>query len=129
MSRSDSEDGKTPTAFAYSSSCLLGVDTPVNAIPAFPLEHEEDGSVIRRRCPTAVIDWGGRPLTIRERAMMSMISEVMEKAHWEQKVFDEGIVAKWHSEAVSEERNFSDAMFKFVSCVTLAPGSLHTDSQ
>ncbi|KAK3718746.1 hypothetical protein LTR37_004965 [Vermiconidia calcicola] len=88
---------------------ILGFDQPVNAIPPLPV----DGDGFRERCPNAITDWGGRPLTLREKAMMSMLAEVMDKPDWQQKVHDEETVAKWRLEVVSEERDFSGPMFEF----------------
>ena len=44
-----------------------------------------------------------------------MMGEIMEKRDWETKVLDGTIVGKWRSEAVREDNNFSELMFKFVS--------------
>ncbi|KAK3704493.1 hypothetical protein LTR37_013776 [Vermiconidia calcicola] len=88
---------------------ILGFDQPVDAIP--PLPVNSDG--FRERCPNAINDWDGRPLTLREKAMMSMLADVMDKPDWQHKVHNEEIVAKWRVEAVSEERDFSGPMFEF----------------
>ena len=57
---------------------------------------------------------------LREKRMMAFINEITDKPDWERKVFDEGIVAKWKSEADSQPRvgrdvYMSDEMFNFVS--------------
>ena len=102
---------------------LLGVDIFLNEIPKHPLELSHDRKEVRRmRCPNAIQDWGGRTLTVRERAMIRMMSEIMEKADWHRKIFDEIIVNKWYSEVVSEEENFSAIMFQFVSLKSMACG-------
>lgn len=47
--------------------------------------------------------------------MMTMMIEVMEWPDSGMKVCDEQVVSKWPLEAVSEERQFSESMFDFVS--------------
>ena len=94
---------------------LLGVNKSLNDIPKTPLHHNPNGTFTRARCPNAIVDWGGRPLTLREKAMMRLMGELMEKPDWERKVYEEDIVAKWQSEAVGDECDFSKPMFDYVS--------------
>jgi len=75
--------------------------------------------------PNAVEDWGGRPLTIREKNMVTLLSELTEKANRETKIRDKRIVAKWRSEAVKEGGvGFSDIMFDYVSSWQSTPSFL-----
>ncbi|KAI1658101.1 hypothetical protein F4813DRAFT_380457 [Daldinia decipiens] len=58
-------------------------------------------------------------LTLREIRMMGFINQISDKPNWEEKVFDETIVAKWKEEAkMASHQNFdgdvylSDKMFE-----------------
>lgn len=77
MSSPQLEDNETSTSSDCDGVFLLGCDIPINDIPESPLQSEEDGRFVRLRCPTAVIDWGGRPRVLREKAMMSMMAALM----------------------------------------------------
>lgn len=44
--------------------------------------------------------WYASPITVRERAMLSLMSALKDKAEWDRKVFDESIVRKWRGEAL-----------------------------
>lgn len=93
---------------------LLGFDLALDDILVSPVLKVSFKESARPRCPNGITDWCGRALTIRERAMINMMSDIMEKIDWDRKIFDDAIVAKWRSTAVSEEKNFSEAMFKYV---------------
>lgn len=58
---------------------LLGADRRVDDISPYALPTQDDGSEIRHRCPNALIDWGRRHLTLRERAMIALMSELTDK--------------------------------------------------
>lgn len=90
---------------------LPGIHEALNG----PTENEPTSGKERLRCPEAIISWSARPLTKTERAMIAMMGEITDKPGWERKVFDEDILKKWRSEAVSDIMNFSDTMFDFVS--------------
>ena len=95
MAASDATGSTRSDSSEISGMCLdlLGFDRPLNAVPRFPLESSKDGAdVFRLRCPNAVTDWGGRPLTVREQSMITIMGEIMEKADWPKKVFDDSIV-------------------------------------
>lgn len=44
--------------------------------------------------------WYASPITVRERAMLSLMSALKDKVNWDAKVFDESIVRKWRLEAL-----------------------------
>ena len=44
--------------------------------------------------------WYASPITVRERAMLSLMSALKDKPDWDKKVFDESIVGKWRLEAL-----------------------------
>ena len=46
--------------------------------------------------------------------MIALMGAISDKPQWEQKIFDERVVKKWKAEAVSEEGDFSETMFKMV---------------
>ena len=103
----------------YGDLDLLGLSGAPSAIPSLPVFfNKTTQDACRSICPNAVIDWGGRPMTLQERATIMFIGELTKKPNWQHKVFDEVIVAKWHSEVVGEELDFSEPMFKFVITVT-----------
>lgn len=67
------------------------------------------------RLPHAIADWCGSPgVTVYERNMLGFMSQITDKPNWDDKVFNETIVEKWHREAVSQYNNFTDAMFDYV---------------
>lgn len=50
--------------------------------------------------PTALNEgWASSGVTLREQRMMAFIDTITDKPGWEEKVFDEFIVAKWREEA------------------------------
>lgn len=80
------------------------------------------------------------PLTVRERVMMDVMATLKNKRSWEEKMFNEAIVRKWTSEAVTSrdswytkdksqtgefqglvpayserQRGITEAMFRYVS--------------
>lgn len=90
---------------------LPGIGKPLNSVTRTHAVAFEDGQMSERyRFPTAVIEWAGRCLTVREHAMISMMSQLVEKPDWESKVFNEEIVKRWRLEALG----FTKQMFSFV---------------
>ncbi|KAK4963927.1 hypothetical protein LTR28_004263 [Elasticomyces elasticus] len=67
----------------------------------------------RLRFPTAISDWVGELLTVRERTMMVVMNELMEQPEWERKIFDEAIVTEWKGEALEQDGvNISENMWE-----------------
>lgn len=46
-------------------------------------------------------EWRGERLTVREVSMLALMDSITDKPNWDQKVFDEDIVAKWRTEATA----------------------------
>ncbi|KAI0847455.1 hypothetical protein F5Y00DRAFT_241477 [Daldinia vernicosa] len=74
------------------------------SLPGFglPVEHMPDYSKIASYFLHAL--WDGKSfesegLALREIRMMGFIDQISDKPNWEEKVFDETIVAKWKEEA------------------------------
>lgn len=53
-------------------------------------------------------EWAGERLTVRELKMLALMDSVTDKPNWDQKVFDEKIVAKWRTEATAADPLMSD---------------------
>ena len=67
------------------------------------------------RLPHAIADWcGSSGVTVYERNMLDFMNQVTDKPDWDDKVFNKKIVKKWRREAVSQYKNFTDAMFDYV---------------
>ena len=94
---------------------LLGAGRPLNAIPLHPLSIQENGSEVRHRCPSALIDWGGRHLTLRERAMIRLMNAISDVPGWERGVFDSVTVDNLRSQVAKAEQDITDTMLHFVS--------------
>ena len=97
---------------------FLGFNHALNAIA----EHgwpEFDGT--RPRFASAIQDWNGTPLTLRERSMIAFMNEITDKPEWTRKINDEEIVAKWRKEREEKEKEtepekaLSEKMFDYVS--------------
>ena len=87
------------------STQLPGFGLPVNYRP----EHY---------FPTAVLDWSGTILTVRELSMMAIMDRITDMPGWDKKVFDNTIIAKWRQEALGTEgMDVSEKMFDWV-CTT-----------
>ena len=70
--------------------------------------------------PTAVSDWVGTILTVRELNMMEMMDKITDKPDWNKKVFDDKLVRRWREEALAtEDRDVSEAMLDWVCTVLL----------
>ena len=68
--------------------------------------------------PTAVLDWSGTILTVRELNMMAIMDKITDKPDWDKKVFDNTIVPKWRQEALGTQgMDVSEKMFDWV-CTT-----------
>lgn len=69
---------------------LPGIDLPLKQSSDLPTEGI-DG------------DWRSiaKPITVRERVMMDLMAVLKDKSGWEEKVFDQVVVEKWKSEAIS----------------------------
>ena len=83
-------------------------------LPGFglPLDVEE----VEGAFPSAIMDWTGYPLTVRERTMMSLMNVITDKPDWDRKVFDENITRKWRQEALEDENmDVSERMLDWVS--------------
>ena len=53
--------------------------------------------------PTALLDWSGTILTVRELNMMAIMDKITDKPDWDKKVFDNTIIHKWRQEALGTE--------------------------
>ena len=72
------------------------------------------------RLPHAIADWcGSSGVTVYERNMLGFMSQITDKPKWDDKVFDERTVQKWHQEVSSQYRNFTDGMFNYVSLFSI----------
>ncbi|KAG6831733.1 hypothetical protein H0H87_004002 [Tephrocybe sp. NHM501043] len=66
--------------------------------------------------PNALDGHGDQPAlvmpltTLREFTMLHFMDEITDKPNWNQKVFDDAIVAKWRTEALSGERDVTKKM-------------------
>lgn len=95
---------------------LPGLGRPINDFPAEP--DSEDGE--RLRFPHAIAEkCASRGIVVRERRMLDFINKITDKPEWDQKVFDEAIVAKWREEgcvwsAALDDVYLSSAMFDYV---------------
>ncbi|KAF2802928.1 uncharacterized protein BDZ99DRAFT_468593 [Mytilinidion resinicola] len=92
---------------------LPGFGFPVNQEPNWWYEgSHHDGPVTMTRLPNAISDWAADCMTVRERSMLAMVNQITDKPEWARKVFDEEIVAKWRTEALTDEgHGFSSKMF------------------
>src|SRR6266699_3157487 len=82
---------------------LPGFGLPANTIPDFWYKgshHENIVSLLGY--PNAIPDWSGGLMTVRERNMMVTVDQITDKPEWRRKVFDEEIVAKWRTQAITE---------------------------
>lgn len=65
--------------------------------------------------PSAVMDWSGTILTVRELNMMAIMDKITDKPDWDKKVFDETILSKWRQEALAiEGMDISEKMLDWV---------------
>ena len=69
--------------------------------------------------PTAINGWMATPLTVRERQMLQLMSDLTEKPDWQRKIRDKEICAKWLEELRQLDGNadyhvFSKEMFHYV---------------
>ncbi|KAL0574584.1 hypothetical protein V5O48_007369 [Marasmius crinis-equi] len=96
---------------------LPGFGVPVNTMPAetYSINYNPSKEKENRICfPNAITSWAGDNITIREKNMLSMMNEITDKPGWEAKVFDQEIVGKWKTEALSQEDvDFSETMFDY----------------
>lgn len=85
---------------------LPGLGRPVNDFPFNPIdEHEKK----RLRFPHAIADnCDSIGIRARERRMLEFINNITDKPEWEQKVFDEAIVAKWREEGCVWSESLDD---------------------
>lgn len=107
---------------------LPGFGRPVNDVleKSTPSYKRPDRTNLYNRYPNALQEWSPEPLTVRERNMMQVINAITDKPDWRRKVFDETIITKWRSEAVTEEgQGFTEKMFDYVSFVLLKPPLQH----
>ena len=60
-------------------------------LPGFglPLNHHVDAF------RSAIIDWQGKALTVRELNMIQLMNQTTNKPSWDRKVYDETITEKW----------------------------------
>jgi hypothetical protein len=70
--------------------------------------------------PTAVphwqTGWAGTPVTVRERAMETIMNLITDKPDWHRKVLDDSIISKWRQEALSrQDLDVSENSFQYVS--------------
>jgi hypothetical protein len=88
----------------YQRVKLPGFGLAVNQEPRnwYDGSHHE-GTVKMKRVPNAISDWAAEPMTVREKNMLAMINQITDKAQWSRKAFDDEIVAKWRTEALTEE--------------------------
>jgi hypothetical protein len=69
----------------------------LNGIPLNPARQiTEDAAFVH-----GADSWGGERLTAREVSMLALMDSITDKENWDQKVFDEDIVAKWRTEATA----------------------------
>ena len=94
---------------------------PATSLPGYglPLDTYEGRDNQGFKHPLLNHDGAGPVLPVREYTMMDFMNRVTDKVKWEEKVFDQGIVAKWKGESVHDEEDpangFSEEMFKWVS--------------
>ncbi|KAK5685098.1 hypothetical protein LTS10_003173 [Elasticomyces elasticus] len=101
---------------------LLGYDFALNELSEF------DGKTLKyihKRCPNAVEDWWGTPITVRERKMIAFISAITDKPDWQEKIFASGVTEKWQRELAEQEHRSASPEFDscfsgkmFVYCMT-----------
>lgn len=60
-------------------------------LPGFGLAHEQSSGL-----PIAK-DWYPSPITLRERAMLSLMLALKDKPKWDRKVMRDDIVTKWRT--------------------------------
>lgn len=90
--------------------------------PGFGLGVEYQPS----QCFPLAVDqsWQSYGVSLREQRMLEFIDKITDKPSWEEKVFDEEIVAKWRKEAdvrpegLGGDVLLSQEMFDFVCCPT-----------
>ncbi|KAI5274727.1 hypothetical protein E4T47_02222 [Aureobasidium subglaciale] len=106
--------GTRPSVAEDGKLSLPGFGRPVNEV----LEQKDWGhrypptAKMINRCPNALQEWGPEPITVREKNMMQVVNSITDKAEWRRKVFDEGIIANWRAEAITEEgQGFTEKMF------------------
>lgn len=126
--------GSQPEATESPRIALPGFGLPLKEMP----EYREKGGKGDRtylRLPHAIADWcGSSGVTVYERRMLGLVSQITDKPNWDEKVFDETIVDKWWQEAQAkneggdeedddgenedvqtEDTYFSKRMFDYVS--------------
>ncbi|KAG9246200.1 hypothetical protein BJ878DRAFT_417509 [Calycina marina] len=83
---------------------LPGFGLRVNHLPNWHPDMSKS-----ERFPHAIADFfAGQGVCKREKRMLDFINKISDKPEWERKVFDEAIVAKWHSEAVVHNNALHD---------------------
>jgi hypothetical protein len=91
---------------------------PTKQFPGFglPVEHDNKAGF-----PLAINQgWSSDGVTVREKRMMEFINQITDKPGWEDKIFDEEIVARWRAEAdvrpeeLEGDVYLSKEMFNFV---------------
>ncbi|CAO2649124.1 Nn.00g100730.m01.CDS01 [Neocucurbitaria sp. VM-36] len=92
-------------------------------LPGFGLPYNDWGSDKDHvaQSLSAVMHWDHAVLTVRERCMLFFINKITDKPDWQQKVCDEGIIAKWKQEAsdldwatvVTKDGDMSTKMFDY----------------
>lgn len=105
---------------------LPGIDLPLDHYTVdAPYASKKHSQYAMSRFPNAMLDWGGRALTLRERAMINMMTRITDQSGWETGVFDKKVTAAWRAEHDSEPQDYSDTMFDFVrSCLAMAEQAL-----
>lgn len=108
---------ETQRAFQSSVACL---GRPINDVYPSQSSQESGRKLLRFKNPLQ--DWIGEPLTLRERAIIGIIENIIGKDSWKTKVFDKKICANWRLEARNEA--FSEKMFDFVGTIYSLPQGL-----
>ncbi|KAK0516168.1 hypothetical protein JMJ35_000771 [Cladonia borealis] len=63
----------------------------------------------------AVVNWWGKPLTVRELNMIKLMNQITDKPSWDRKVFDDTVTEKWRQEARDAENlDVTEAMLDWI---------------
>ncbi|GME46672.1 hypothetical protein C8J57DRAFT_1184953 [Neofusicoccum parvum] len=80
------------------------------------------------RYSNAVLDWNGRPVTVREGMMLKAMDLITDLEGWEMKIMDQTTVQQWREKFVSADgQGFSNEMFDFCLAELLEKSRIHKD--
>ncbi|KAI7550002.1 hypothetical protein KC331_g3454 [Hortaea werneckii] len=113
---------------------VLGYQLPLNAATVSDSRKRNQFFPFQKPPRANALRWHGTPATLRERDMIAVLDKLTDKPDWEQKVYDDTILAKWREECkqagesmriAGRGEGFSDAMFDYCAAELRDYASIH----